>query len=426
MIHLAGSKLMVLGGNPETASFVKHAESLGIHTVVVDPNPRAPAKALSRERYDLEVFDVDAVVALARRISVEGVIVGVADILVGPYYEICSKLGLPCYAAEQSINAFSTKDAFNRTCMAFGVATIPGGVISLDDRSYLEKLYEFPVVLKPVDSGAGVGMRVCTRAEDLSAAADFTLSNSRRGIALVEQLMDCDDMFAYYTAVAGKAYLSCTADRLTSRKQPGLSRVCIGAVYPSKHTGQFIAEVNGPVVRMIEGLGITTGVLNIQFFVRNGTFHAYDPGFRLQGEAPHLPLAEINGIDHRAMLCSYALSGDVGEPNFVSKNDVYFRGFRVLTVWVILRQGTIGRIVGLDRLQQMEGVLAIQTRFKQGDVVTSEMIGTERQVLARIHIKGHSVFDLRNKLARLREIFLVQDVDGQDMVVEWVNPDDIQ
>jgi hypothetical protein len=54
------------------------------------------------------------------------------------------------------------------------------------------------------------------------------------------------------------------------------------------------------------------------------------------------------------------------------------------------------------------------------------MIGTERQVLARIHIKGHSVLDLRNKLARLREMLLVQDGDGQDMVVEWINPDDIQ
>jgi formate-dependent phosphoribosylglycinamide formyltransferase (GAR transformylase) len=426
MIHLRGRKLMVLGGNPETASFVKHAESLGIHTVVVDPNPHAPAKALSRERYDLEVFDVDAVVALARRIEVDGVIVGVADILVAPYYAICSELGLPCYAVERSINAFSTKDAFNRTCMGSGVPTIPGGVISSDDRSYLDGVQAFPVVIKPVDSGAGVGMRVCTRAEDLSVAAEFALSNSRRGIALVEQLMDCDDMFAYYSIVAGKAYLSCTADRLTSKKQPGLSRVCIGAVYPSKHTARFIAEVNGAVVRMIEGLGITAGVLNIQFFVGNDTFYAYDPGFRLQGEAPHIPLAAINDLDHRTMLCSYALSGDVDEFDLVKKNDVYLRGYRVLTVWVILRQGTIGQVVGLDHLQQMEDVLAIQTRFKKGDVVTSDMIGTERQVLARIHIKGHSVLDLRNKLARLREMLLVQDGDGQDMVVEWINPDDIQ
>ena len=34
---------MILGGNPETGALVQVANALGIHTVVVDPNPAAPA-----------------------------------------------------------------------------------------------------------------------------------------------------------------------------------------------------------------------------------------------------------------------------------------------------------------------------------------------------------------------------------------------
>ncbi len=37
-------KLMILGGNPETAILVDTAISMGIYTIVVDPNPDAPAK----------------------------------------------------------------------------------------------------------------------------------------------------------------------------------------------------------------------------------------------------------------------------------------------------------------------------------------------------------------------------------------------
>jgi len=39
-------RLLILGGNPETGSLVSKAQSMGVHTIVVDPNPNAPAKNL--------------------------------------------------------------------------------------------------------------------------------------------------------------------------------------------------------------------------------------------------------------------------------------------------------------------------------------------------------------------------------------------
>ena len=40
-------KLIILGGNPETAVLVDIAESMGIHTIVIDPVPNTPAKKKS-------------------------------------------------------------------------------------------------------------------------------------------------------------------------------------------------------------------------------------------------------------------------------------------------------------------------------------------------------------------------------------------
>lgn len=416
-------KLIILGGNPETAAFVVHANSLGIHTIVVDPNPGAPAKKAAVESYDIDVFDTESVVDLVRRLGADGVMVGVADVLVAPYREICEKLGLPCYASEKATRAFAGKDAFNAACTKFGVPTIPGGVISIRDKAYLASVSDFPVVVKPVDSGAGVGMRVCYERSDLPAAIDAAIACSRKGVVLVERYMDCDDMFAYYTIVRGKGYLSATADRVTSTKNPGLSKVCIGAVYPSKHTSRFEREVNSQVLSMIEGLGLEGGVLNIQFFVCDDGFFAYDPGFRLQGEAPHLPLAAINGFDHRTMLCQFAFTGDMADEDFEIKNDVNLHGGRALTIWILLHAGVIRSITGLDELRDWPSVISVQQRFYVGDEVKLDMIGTERQVLSRIHIKCESDFKIKTMIRSVRDLIRVSDESGRDMVADWISED---
>src|SRR5688572_18316283 len=105
-MNLSGKKLIVLGGNPETGALVEIANVLGIHTIVVDPNPHAPAKKFAAESHELDGFDVEGIVNLARRRQVDGVLVGVADILVAPYYQVCEDMGLPCYASRVVVEAF--------------------------------------------------------------------------------------------------------------------------------------------------------------------------------------------------------------------------------------------------------------------------------------------------------------------------------
>ena len=60
-------RLIVLGGNPETASFVKRLKELNIHTIVIDPNINAPAKNASDESYEVEVLDTDALLNLLKK-----------------------------------------------------------------------------------------------------------------------------------------------------------------------------------------------------------------------------------------------------------------------------------------------------------------------------------------------------------------------
>ena len=424
-MQIKNKKLLILGGNPETGVLVEIANSLEIYTIVVDPNPNSPAKKHAKESYEFDGFNINQIVELAKKIKVDGVLVGVADILVAPYQAICEKLQLPCYATQEIVKAFCSKDGFKMACEKYNIQDIPGYYIN--DTLNLNKLREltFPLMVKPVDNGAGVGMRICKDKNDLQNSITNGIQFSKKGGVLVEQYMNCDDIFAYYTFKDGKAYLSAIADRITTKKQGNLSPVCIGAIYPSKYTNQFISKINPLMVAFFEKLGIKNGVLNLQFFVKNNQYYAYDPGFRLQGEAPHIHILEINKFDHRKMLLNFALTGSLGVDNFNELNDNLFKNGYASTIWVLLKSGTIGVVKGLDLIKSDDSVSFVMERFKENDTIEPNMIGTERQVFARIYLQCIEFEVLKEKISKFQQILEINDINGENMIIDWVDPSTI-
>jgi biotin carboxylase len=420
---LHGKRLLILGGNPETGALVRAANALGVVTIVADPNPHAPAKREAHERHEVDCLDVSAVVSFARGARVDGVLVGVADLLVRPYQRVCERLGLPSFATPVTAEAFGTKAGFRDACARYGIPGIPGYPLDHTLRASDVDALRFPVMLKPVDGSAGVGMTVCRSVEELPAAVRSVRSHSRSGAFLTERYMTCADSFAYYTFHDGEVYLSAMADRHTTRRQGDVSPVCIGATYPSRHLDTFVRDVHPGLLAMFRGLGVRNGVLMVQFFVDEGAFYAYDPGFRLQGEAPHVVLDAINGFNHQAMLVSLALTGTMGVPDLAHRNDPALRGKCACTVWVLLRAGTIGAVRGLDAIRAWPGVVFVLQRFAEGDRVPEAAVGTERQVFARIYLVAQDGAQLRALVAQVHATLGIEDAEGDDMIVDRLPPD---
>ena len=418
-------RLLILGGNPETGVLVDIANNMGIYTIVIDPNPNSPAKKMANESFEFDGFDIEAIVELAKNKKIDGVLVGVADILVSPYQMICEKLQLPCYATQEIVKAFCSKDGFKEVCQKFNVQDIPGyyinDILNMDELPNLD----FPLMVKPVDNGGGVGMRICYDKKDLQNSITNAIKFSKKGGVLVEQYMNCDDIFAYYTFKDGKVYLSAIADRITTKKQGNLSPVCIGAIYPSKYSNHFINNVNPLMISFFEKLGIKNGVLNLQFFVNDNQYYAYDPGFRLQGEAPHIHISEINKFDHRKMLLNFALSGCLGIDDFNEKNDCLFKNGYAATIWVLLKSGTIANIKGLDVIKSDKNVSFVMERFKEYDMIEPNMIGTERQVFARIYLQCDEFEFLKEKIVEFQQILEIKDIHGENMIIYWISPEAI-
>ncbi len=418
--NLLNKRLLILGGNPETKSLVEHANNLGIYTIVIDHVKNSPAKHSAKESYDIDVLNIELLFEKVKNLKLDGILVGVADILVPSYFKICEILNLPCYATLESIKVFSSKSNFINECEKLKIDVIPYYDINIKNFKKNIKKIQFPVLVKPVDNGAGVGMNISYNESDLKNHIDIALSNSKKKKFIVERLMKCDDMLVYYTISNGEIYLSAAADRFTLKSQGKGSPVCNIAIYPSKHLEQYIDKINNKIINLISKTKVQNGVLNIQFFVENGKFYAYDPGFRLQGEAPHLYLYDVNDFDNRSMLINFAVNSSYSE-NLKIKNDPFFKGYKALTLWVLLKKGKIKYIKGIDYIINNIDVINFIQRLNVGDKIDSNMIGTERQVFGRFYLKAKFIDELYMNVNFIRKNLKILNEENKSLIIDFIN-----
>lgn len=421
MENLRGKKLLIMGANPETVPLVEVANNMGVKTLVTSNRPDDAAKKVAWKSFNVDGLDVPGLIALAREEQIDGVLVGVADVLVPAYCKVCDALNLPCYATQEIVDVFSYKDIFKATCERYGIHGIPEYYLDESmNPSDLEKII-FPVMVKPVDSCSGMGMTVCFNEEELGPAVQKALDASREKRFIVEKYMQCEDMGIYYTFKDGECSASCIYDRYTTDEQEGLSRVCLGGTYPSKHIGEYYQRMHENAVRMFKSIGIKNGVLMLSAFYENGEFYVYDTGFRLQGEAPHLLMKAIHGFDQREMLIKFALTGSEGDVDLKKEDDPFFRGKWAATLWFLLRKGRIKKITGLENVEKDSRIVANIQRLYVGDEVQEEWIGTEKQVLTRLYLVCDSKKELAETLNEYMNKVKVFEENGNSMVLDGFN-----
>jgi len=404
-------KLLILGANPETIRLVNTAKTMGIYTIVTDPDPNAPAKKVADKGININGMDVDGLVKFCLEEKVDGVLVGIADRLIQSYQQVCEKLNLPCYGNQVSCEYLTNKGKFNEILPKYGLLGIPSiRLYKQDIQSFLENFTnpQFPIFIKPIDKNSGQGMSVAYNYDELNKGIEKAFFSTNSEYILLEEYMDCDDTMLNFTIIEGKVFLSAMTDRYTCKSQKDTSKVCLGAKYQSKYTQLFMNTDYKNICNLLEGLGVKNAIFTISAFVKNNKFHYYDPGFRLQGEAPDLHIHFTTGFDQKKFLINYALNiKDTQIHNSFDKFNA--------TIWVLLKSGTIKEI---KTYEPDSSIFYISQRFYKGDTITDDMLGTERQVAARIYVSCNSEEELKNKINEIQSKIKVIDINGNNQILD--------
>ena len=147
-------------------------------------------------------------------------------------------------------------------------------------------------------------------------------------------------------------------------------------------------------------------------FVKDGVFYPYDLDCILNGEvASDVFLAAYNTDIMKSMI-EYSLSGKMK----LSKENLNRNTKVAMSVWIQLTAGKISIIKGKNLVENSENVVGYIWRFSEGDVVTEDMLDTEKGTFARIWVCAGSREKLLKKALWIRNTLEIYDEFGNDMM----------
>lgn len=417
MRDLKGKKLLILGGKAATVNVVQLAKKMGIETYVTGIQEGGQAKEIADHTLIVGSEEHEKLIDYIHANHINGVMTGSAEFQIQQMIKLCKKAGLPCYATEEQWNATQDKRNFKDLCKKYGVPGVP-------EYSVDEELSDndFPVIVKPVDGCSSIGISVCRNNDELRDAKKKALEASEAKKIIIERYIENGGLthVIKYVVVDGKFYMEIMGDRYV------LNNGLITAItfFPSKNTDLYLNTIDPKVKDMFLSIGFINGVFFFQALPDGANIYVYEMGLRTGGGMTYIITEAACGNNDLEMLINYALTGKMCDDSDVQTINPYLNGKQAASLALPLIPGTISKVIGMDVIPNIEGVVNFTHFCDVGDAILPKHINTLSQLFGRIMVVRNSKKELFESLKTIRDNISVLDVDGNEMIV-WDTYDKI-
>ncbi|MBQ1372217.1 MAG: ATP-grasp domain-containing protein [Oscillospiraceae bacterium] len=420
---IKGKKLLLMGGLQTAAGLIDICHRNGASLGVTDYNKGTYLKQIADEAFDVDAFDINAVIALCKEHHYDGVITQFVDRVLPLAADVAEGIGAYSPFTKEQIRMSADKAFFKKTCMEYGVPVPKLYEIEADADLEGDTSIEYPVLVKPVDNSSSRGLVICRNAKELQEGLKEGRAASHSGRALVEAYLPYDEINVTYIAQDGDIQLAAIHDRYFNETQKGVMKVPDLYIYPSRYTNLYYETVNDKVIRMLKGIGVKNGSLFMQAVVHNGQVYFYEAGMRLNGCKTYEILEVENNYNTLEHLSYYCLTGNMGR-----HQDFDARFKKWYATWNVI--GLPGRLchkfLNLDALNSYPWVIKIGKSYAEGTRVREHTEGTLLQLVGRIHIEADTKAQLFERLAKLEELFQVVDDKGDSVILPGHDLEDLK
>lgn len=259
-------KLMILGGSAYIIPVIRKAHELGLYVITCDYLPDNIAHRFSDEYCNVSVTDKDAVLTAATMLKIDGIISFACDPGVVSAAYVAEKMGLPFHGPYESVRILQDKGLFKDFLLRNGFNTPTA-------KSYTDRevpfndidIFNWPVIVKPVDSAGSKGVMSADTPEQLQEAIENAVSGSRSGAFIIEDLLVFDGFHSDADAftVDGRLEFITYSDELfdTQASNPFTPA---WTIWPGSMKQKYREDLTRQTQRLMDLLHMKTGIYNIE------------------------------------------------------------------------------------------------------------------------------------------------------------------
>lgn len=304
-------KVLMLGGSIYQTYAIKEAVKLGYYVITCDYLPGNPGHKLAHEYHNVSTTDKEAVLELAKRLKVDGVVAYASDPAAPTAAYVCEKLGLPT-SPYRSVEILSKKHLF-RKYLADNGFNVPkaNSYLTFEEAQKDLKNFKLPVMVKPVDSSGSKGVNKLTDPSQLKDFFEDALSYSRDKIVLIEEFIvkNGPQVSGDAFSVDGKLVFHCLGNEFYSTKVDK-DFAPLGECWPTVMPQDVIDTLAQDLQRLISSLGMKSNAYNVEaIYGMDGKVYILELGARSGGSLIPQVTALATGVD----MVPYVIKAAMGE-----------------------------------------------------------------------------------------------------------------
>lgn len=305
-------KLMLLGGLRYLLPIINIAHKLGYYVITCDYLPNNIAHKYSDEYINVSIIDKDAVLRIAQEKRIDGIMSFAVDPGVVTAAYVAEQMGLPFQGSYESVCILQDKSKF-RKFLSDNKFNVPNakGYTNLNDALADVDYFNWPVIVKPVDSAGSKGVSRVDTPNDLAKAIEYALSEAHNGHFIIEDFLEKEgntsDSDCY--TVDGKLVFCSFSDQ---RFDANASNPYTPSAYswPSTMPQWAQDELKNELQRLMVLLNMKTGIYNIETrLCKNGKAYIMEVSPRGGGNR----LSEMLNYSTNTNIIEYAVRAAMGE-----------------------------------------------------------------------------------------------------------------
>lgn len=304
---------MLLGGIRYLLPAIEAAHRHGYYVITADYLPDNIAHKYSDEYVNVSIIDKEAVLKEAQRLQIDGILSYAVDPGVVAAAYVAEQMHLPFTCSYETACILQDKALFRQFLTEHGF-NVPNakGYTKAEEALKDVDFFNWPVIVKPVDSAGSKGVTRVDAPKDLETAIAHALDESHNGHFIVEDFLEKEGLssgsesFFLDGELRYNAFYDQHFDNEASNPYTP-SAEC----WPSAKSESVLNDVRQQLQRLGTLLGFRTGLFNVEFrLCKNGKVYLMEVSPRAGGNR----LAEILNYATDVDIIEAEVMKALGEP----------------------------------------------------------------------------------------------------------------
>lgn len=183
-------KILLLGGSRYLYPVIEECHKLGYYAITCDYLPDNAAHQVSDEYYNVSIIEKDAVLKLAEELQIDGIMSFACDPGVVTAAYVAEKMGIPFQGSYASTLILQDKGLFRKFLWDNGFnCPHAKSYEKIEDAIKDVSFFNWPVIVKPVDSAGSKGVTRVDDVKNLPVAIEEALSEAHNGHFIIEDFL---------------------------------------------------------------------------------------------------------------------------------------------------------------------------------------------------------------------------------------------